>query len=122
MLNETFSVIFKHRAVPFFAVNDLWRWRIFRGDIPYENWNAEFWRLKMELVGVKPPVDRTDADLDPPTLFHICQDYDMIRYFVRTILQFQFAEALCQISGHQGPLHRCDFSGTVFENHPKCRI
>ena len=66
----------------------------------------------MELVGVKPPVDRTDADLDPPTLFHICQDYDMIRYFVRTILQFQFAEALCQISGHQGPLHRCDFSGS----------
>ena len=36
----------------------------------------------------------------------------MIRYFVRTILQFQFAEALCQISGHQGPLHRCDFSGS----------
>ena len=63
-------------------------------------------------MGVKPPVDRTDADLDPPTLFHICQDYDMIRYFVRTILQFQFAEALCQISGHQGPLHRCDFSGS----------
>ena len=33
------------------------------------------------------------------------------RYFVRTILQFQFAEALCDISGHDGPLHRCDFSG-----------
>ena len=74
--------------------------------------NDEFWRLKMDLAGVKTPVDRTDADLDPPTLFHICQDYDMIRYFVRTILQFQFAEALCQISGHQGPLHRCDFSGS----------
>ena len=74
--------------------------------------NDEFWRLKMDLAGVKTPVDRTNADLDPPTLFHICQDYDMIRYFVRTILQFQFAEALCQISGHQGPLHRCDFSGS----------
>ena len=32
------------------------------------------------------------------------------RYFTRTILQFQFAEALCSIAGHQGPLHRCDFS------------
>ena len=30
---------------------------------------------------------------------------------MRTILQFQFAEALCDISGHDGPLHRCDFSG-----------
>ena len=34
------------------------------------------------------------------------------RYFVRTILQFQFAETLCDISGHEGPLHRCDFSGS----------
>ena len=32
------------------------------------------------------------------------------RYFTRTILQFQFAEALCGIAGHRGPLHRCDFS------------
>ena len=31
------------------------------------------------MVGVKAPVERTEADLDPPTLFHICQDYDMIR-------------------------------------------
>ena len=34
------------------------------------------------------------------------------RYFVRTILQFQFAEKLCEVSGHTGPLHRCDFSGS----------
>ena len=60
-------------------VNDLWRWRVFRGDIPYENWNQEFWKLKEEIVGVKSPVERTEQDLDPPTLFHICQDYDMIR-------------------------------------------
>ena len=26
------------------------------------------------------------------------------------MLQFQFAESLCQLSGHEGPLHRCDFS------------
>merc|ERR1712018_806614 len=99
-------------TLPFHLVNDLWRWRVFRGDIPVEQWNEEFWRLKEEIVGVKPPVERTPEDLDPPTLFHICQDYDMIRYFVRTILQFQFAETLCDISGHEGPLHRCDFSGS----------
>ena len=84
-----------------------------RGDYEIENWNAEFWKLKEKIVGVKAPVERTEADLDPPSLFHICQDYDMIRYFVRTILQFQFAEALCDISGHDGPLHRCDFSGSA---------
>ena len=66
-------------TLPFHLVNDLWRWRAFRGDIPVEQWNEEFWRLKEEIVGVKPPVERTPEDLDPPTLFHICQDYDMIR-------------------------------------------
>merc|ERR1712080_210156 len=49
---------------------------------------------------------------DAPTIYHICQDYDMIRYFTRTILQFQFAATLCDISGHTGPLHTCDFSGS----------
>lgn len=99
-------------TLPFHLVNDLWRWKIFRGEIPKERWNEEFWRLKEEIVGVKSPVARSKDDLDPPTLFHICQDYDMIRYFTRTVLQFQFAEALCRISGHEGPLHRCDFSGS----------
>ena len=80
--------------------------------LPIDQWNAEFWKLKKSIVGVEAPVERTEADLDPPTLFHICQDYDMIRYFVRTILQFQFAEVLCNISGYTGPLHRCDFSGS----------
>jgi hypothetical protein len=37
----------------------------------------------------------------------------LFRYFVRTILQFQFAERLCQVSGHDGPLHRCDFSNST---------
>jgi hypothetical protein len=38
--------------------------------------------------------------------------FDISRYFARTILQFQFAERLCKVSGHTGPLHRCDFSGS----------
>jgi len=61
---------------------------------------------------VAAPMERSQEDLDPPTIFHINQDFDMIRYFTRTILQFQFAAKLCDISGHTGPLHRCDFSGS----------
>lgn len=100
-------------TLPFHLVNDIWRWRIFRKDVPMSEWNAEYWRLKREIVGVKEPVERSEEDLDAPSIYHICQDYDMIRYFTRTILQFQFAEKLCEISGHQGPLHRCDFSGST---------
>jgi len=100
-------------TLPFHLVYDQWRWNIFKGDVPVDKWNAEFWRLKAEIVGVAPAVDRDDnLDLDGTALFHICQDYDMIRYFTRTILQFQFLESLCETSGHDGPLHKCDFSGS----------
>merc|ERR1719322_2081652 len=87
-------------TLPFHLVNDLWRWRAFRGDYEDGKWNEEYWKLKVEFVGVVAPVERTEADLDPPTIFHIAQDFDMIRYFTRTILQFQFAEALCGIARH----------------------
>jgi len=100
-------------TLPFHLVNDIWRWNIFSGKVNESEWNNEFWRLKLEMVGVAPAVDRSDeGNLDGSCLFHINQDYDMIRYFVRTILQFQFLETLCEESGHTGPLYRCDFSGS----------
>jgi len=99
-------------TLPFHLTNDLWRWKAFSGRIEVEDWNKEFWKMKENIVGVKAPVPRTKADLDPPSLYHINQDWDMMRYFTRTILQFQFAESLCKIAGHEGPLHTCDFSGS----------
>ena len=101
-------------TLPFHLVNDLWSWGVFSGKFKEADWNKEFWKLKVDMLGVVPPVERKEEDvfLDPPTLFHINQDYNMIRYFARTILQFQFAAKLCEISGHTGPLHRCDFSGS----------
>ena len=42
-------------------------------------------------------MERTAAALEPPCLYHVNQDYNMIMYFVRTILQFQFADKLCQV-------------------------
>ena len=72
-------------TLPFHLVNDLWRWRVFHGDYEEKEWNAEYWRLKWDIVGVAPPGERPqeEAWLDPPNLFHINQDYDMIRYFTR---------------------------------------
>ena len=100
-------------TLPFHLTNDLWRWRLFRGEVSHgdpflsnhfilsqfedSQWNAEYWKLKFDIVGVFPPVERTAEDLDPPCLYHINQDYNMIMYFVRTILQFQFADKLCQV-------------------------
>ena len=67
-------------TLPFHLVNDLWRWRAFRGDYDVSNWNNEYWKLKESIVGVKSPVDRTSEDLDITALFHVNQDYDMIRF------------------------------------------
>ena len=67
-----------------------------------------FQRLKV--AGVTPPIPRDDdQDLDPVPLIHIIHHVPMIYYFTRTILQYQFLEALCQAAGHTGPLHQCDF-------------
>ena len=64
----------------------------------------------MRVVGVMPPVARdSNRDLDVETIFHVCNDYDMIRYFMRTFYQYQFNEVLCQAAGHVGPLYQCDF-------------
>lgn len=101
-------------TLPFHYLQDLWRWEAFRGDYPNETqWNDEFWKLSHEIVGVHAPVPRTADDLDCPTIFHVATDYDMIRYFSRTVLQFQFAEALCEAAGHEGPLNECDFYGST---------
>ena len=66
-------------TLPFHLVNDLWRWKIFRNETTKKSWNSLFWRLKEEYLGVKAPVKRSKHDLDPPTLFHISNNYDMIR-------------------------------------------
>ena len=33
------------------------------------------------------------------------------RYFLAAILQFQFHRSLCEVSGYEGPLHRCSIYG-----------
>ena len=48
-------------TLPFHLVNDLWRWKVFRGDYEKDQWNNEFWKLKRNIVGVDAPVERTEA-------------------------------------------------------------
>lgn len=35
------------------------------------------------------------------------------RYFVSYIIQFQFYESMCNESGHEGDLFKCDFNGST---------
>ncbi|KAI6048483.1 angiotensin-converting enzyme isoform X1 [Marmota monax] len=94
--------------IPFSYLIDQWRWRVFDGSITKENYNQEWWSLRLKYQGLCPPVPRSQGDFDPGAKFHVPASVPYIRYFVSFIIQFQFHEALCQAAGHQGPLHKCD--------------
>ncbi|XP_060058520.1 angiotensin-converting enzyme-like protein Ace3 isoform X2 [Erinaceus europaeus] len=94
--------------IPFAYLMDLFRWRVFDGTIHKDLYNQEWWNLRLKYQGVCPPVSRTEDDFDPGAKFHIAANIPYIRYFLSLVLQFQLHDALCQASGHVGPLHRCD--------------
>eukprot|EP00058_Branchiostoma_floridae_P009194 XP_002594682.1 hypothetical protein BRAFLDRAFT_104841 [Branchiostoma floridae] len=97
--------------LPFGYLMDQWRWGVFNGSITPETYNQEWWKLRTRYQGIVPPVPRNHAkDFDPGCKFHIPANVPYIRYFVSFILQFQFHKALCDTSGHTGPLHKCDIS------------
>ncbi|XP_020754572.1 angiotensin-converting enzyme isoform X2 [Odocoileus virginianus] len=94
--------------IPFSFLVDQWRWRVFDGSVTKENYNQEWWSLRLKYQGVCPPLARSQDDFDPGAKFHIPASVPYVRYFVSFIIQFQFHQALCQAAGHQGPLHKCD--------------
>ncbi|XP_051531994.1 angiotensin-converting enzyme 2-like [Myxocyprinus asiaticus] len=100
-------------TLPFTYMLEEWRWQVFQENIPKNQWMLRWWEMKRELVGVSEPVPRDESYCDPPALFHVSGDYSFIRYFTRTIYQFQFQEALCQAAGHTGPLYKCDITNST---------
>eukprot|EP00079_Xenopus_tropicalis_P011887 XP_002938293.1 PREDICTED: angiotensin-converting enzyme 2 [Xenopus tropicalis] len=99
-------------TLPFTYMLEQWRWKVFRGEIPKDQWMKTWWQMKRELVGVVEPVPHDETYCDPPALFHVSNDYSFIRYYTRTIYQFQFQDALCKAAGHVGPLHTCDITNS----------
>ncbi|MEW5884496.1 MAG: M2 family metallopeptidase, partial [Armatimonadota bacterium] len=96
---------------PFGLLMDKWRWSVFTGETPPSQYNQKWWQLRTRYQGIKPPVARSEADFDPGAKYHIPGNTPYARYFLSTVLQFQMYRALCQQSGHAGPLHRCSFYG-----------
>ncbi|XP_008290762.1 angiotensin-converting enzyme 2 [Stegastes partitus] len=100
-------------TLPFTYMLEEWRWQVFAGNISKDEWMARWWEMKRELVGVVEPVPRDESYCDPPALFHVSGDYSFIRYFTRTIYQFQFQKALCDAAGHTGALSSCDITNST---------
>ncbi|XP_056415226.1 angiotensin-converting enzyme 2 isoform X2 [Hyla sarda] len=100
-------------TLPFTYMLEQWRWQVFRGDIPRDQWMKKWWEMKRSLVGVMEPVPRDESYCDPAALFHVANDYSFIRYYTRTIYQFQFQDALCAAANHSGPLYSCDITNST---------
>jgi peptidyl-dipeptidase A len=98
--------------LPFGRVIDLWRWKVFSGEITPDHYNQAWWDLRRQYQGIVPPVTRTEADFDPGAKYHIPDNTPYTRYFLSYILQFQFHKALCEAAGFKGPLHECSVFGS----------
>jgi len=99
--------------LPFGRMIDLWRWRVFSGEITPANYNAAWWELRKHYQGIAPPVIRSEGDFDPGAKFHIPANTPYTRYFLAFILQFQFQKALCAAAGWTGPLNECSIFGNA---------
>ncbi|XP_053121534.1 angiotensin-converting enzyme isoform X2 [Hemicordylus capensis] len=107
--------------LPFGYLMDQWRWKVFDGRIKEDEYNQQWWNLRLKYQGLCPPVPRSEEDFDPGAKFHIPANVPYVRYFVSFIIQFQFHQALCKAAGHTGPLHKCDIyqskeAGTILGN------
>lgn len=112
-LNYLFSQALEKIAfLPFGYIMDLWRWKVFDGSSTVENWNEDWHALAYKYQGIVPPGPRPSSSFDPGAKFHVASNTPYLRYFVSFVIQFQFYEALCNASGHSGPLHQCDFYGS----------
>jgi peptidyl-dipeptidase A len=99
--------------LPFGRLIDLWRWRVFSGEITPANYNAAWWELRRHYQGIAPPIARTEADFDPGAKYHIPSNTPYTRYFLSFILQFQFHKALCAAAGQTGPFNECSIFGSA---------
>jgi peptidyl-dipeptidase A len=98
--------------LPFGLLVDQWRWKVFAGEVGPEGYNELWWQLREQYQGVAAPGERPADAFDPGAKYHVPGNTPYTRYFLAHILQFQFHQALCEIAGNEGPIHRCSIYGS----------
>ena len=99
--------------LPFGLVVDSWRWQVFSGQVPPDQYNRVWWDLRERYQGVRPPSVRGEEYFDPGAKYHIPANTPYARYFLASVLQFQFHRALTKAAGCTAPLHRCSIYGNA---------
>ena len=99
--------------LPFGVVIDQWRWRVFSGEVKPDAYNKAWWDLRQRYQGVAAPAVRGEEYFDPGAKYHVPNNTPYARYFLSSVLQFQFHRALAKASGCTAPLHRCSIYGNT---------
>jgi peptidyl-dipeptidase A len=106
-----FRALDKIAFLPFGKLVDDWRLGVFAGQIKEPEYNAAWWKLRARYQGVRPPEPRDESGFDPGAKYHVAANVPYTRYFLATILQYQFHRAMCRTAGHAGPLYECSIYG-----------
>ena len=85
---------------------------MFSGQISPDRYNAGWWDQVRRYQGFSAPLPRSERDFDAGMFYHVSYGVPYDRYFVATLLQFDFHRALCNAAGYKGPLHRCSIYGS----------
>ncbi|KAM5273112.1 angiotensin-converting enzyme isoform 2-T2 [Ctenodactylus gundi] len=85
--------------IPFSYLLDQWRWRVFDGSITKDNYNQEWWSLRLKYQGLCPPVSRSQGDFDPGAKFHVPSSVPYIRDTMKLGFSKPWPEAMKVITG-----------------------
>ena len=97
--------------VPWALKLDKWRSGVFDGDIDESNLNSSWWSLREEYQGINTSYERSENYFDPGAKYHIPGNTPYTRYYLASIMQYQFHEALCNLIDYDGYLHECSIYG-----------
>ena len=97
--------------VPWALMLDKWRSGVFNGEIDEKNLNSSWWNLREEYQGISTSYPRSEDYFDPGAKYHIPGNTPYTRYYLASIMQYQFHEALCNLINYDGYLHECSIYG-----------
>lgn len=74
-INQLFRMALEKIPVfQFIYALENWRYAVFRGQVETKDLNCEYWDYMLKILGVRPPISRSEDDFDAAAKFHISSD------------------------------------------------
>ncbi|GFQ72767.1 angiotensin-converting enzyme [Trichonephila clavata] len=97
----------KFVLLPWALTVEMWRYRLFSGEIKEKDMMEKWWELRKMIQGIEPPDLESRELFDPGSKYHVALHIPYMRYFLSRFLEHEFLEALCKTANEE--LHSCCF-------------